>query len=169
MVDEDHPRDKFGPARGEVDDNLAAEGVADEGRGPQAVGHLPGGQGVGEHEDVQHPRGPVAVAGAGEVGRVDGTVRSQARGRRDEIAPGDAEAVDEDDGEPCGAGVRRREGVQMQAVDYGSGADEAAGGEQRNRPLLLVGAPARRPAFAGRGSGVHKLTSWGDHHTPLDY
>jgi hypothetical protein len=95
-ADQDQAAHPGGMAHGQVDGNLATEGVAED-RHRRQPGRLePGGQVVGVLSDVQHPAWVAAEAEAGQVDHVDRVVGGQPGRQRHQVAMGDGQAVDQD-------------------------------------------------------------------------
>jgi hypothetical protein len=83
-------------AHGQLDGDLAAEGVAQHRHGWQAGRVQPVGQVVGVLNDIQDPARVAAEPEAGPVDHVDRVVAGQLGRQRHQLAVGDRQPTDQD-------------------------------------------------------------------------
>jgi hypothetical protein len=83
-------------AHGQLDGDLAAEGVAQHRHGRQSARFQPRGQVIGMLGDAQDPPRVAAEPEAGQVNHVDRVVAGQLGGHRHQLAVGDRQPMDQD-------------------------------------------------------------------------
>ncbi len=148
--DQDGVGDAVGERGRDLDDDRAAQRVADQRRPFDADGIAVGHEGPSEAREVERLAWPHAPPHSRQVGDIAAvTCSEQGRGRL-EVRPGDAEPVDVDD--RVGGGTC----VQAGAVEHGEPVDDdPLRLERRNRQPAHVGRSieTRRPPERGRSTG----------------
>jgi hypothetical protein len=86
----------------EIDDDLAAEGVAEQCHAREIHRVQPGRERVGQTADVEHLVGMAAVAEPGQVGQEDPVGLGETGGNRQHATAGEAKPVHEHDPWPPG-------------------------------------------------------------------
>jgi hypothetical protein len=97
---QDRAGDEVGVAGGQLDDDLAAEGVADQGGTAEAGGVDPGGEGVGQLGKLERAPGFVAAHEPGRVGGAHGQVGGEQLREWEHDPVGEPDAGDQDHGGP---------------------------------------------------------------------
>jgi hypothetical protein len=126
-ANQDQAGDPVRMAHGQLDGDLAAEGVAQHRHGRQSARFQPRGQVIGMLGDAQDPPRVAAEPEARQVNHVDRVVAGQLGGQRHQVAVGDRQPMDQDQRESAAGAGERAAGMSRDASDRPPAALEAPG------------------------------------------